>query len=165
MSIFYKGKKYSKVAYTQIKEVEVDIDTSNATATAEDIKLNKTAYVDGKMIIGTFIHNGDSVEGVTEANRVISINGNTTSDKVEVNDNKQVVINSDSSVGLRGDNVVNVLPGANTTVIIPYSGPVVTANNLIPENIKKDVNILGTIGTYKDSGSGEDLIAALNAAY
>ncbi len=113
--------------------------TSDATATAEDIALGKTAYSNGELLNGTTV--------------VFDTSGATAT---------AGVILQGKTAYVNGELIVGTLPQISGRTITPTGKPV-TFNgggylnsdlivkgdkNLIARNIKKGVYIFGVVGTY-----------------
>ena len=89
--------------------------TSDATAIAEDILLNKTAYANNQKIIGTMPNNGE-LNFIPKTEIQLIPKGYVTGGKINA---------VDCSID----------------------------SNILPENIKKDISILGVTGTLESGGS------------
>lgn len=93
-----------------ISFIKKGIDTSDASATVNDVLYGKTAYANGEKIVGSMINNGD-----------VTITPTTTQQNKEQGYYNSLIINGvDSSID----------------------------ENIMPENIKSGVSILGQIGTF-----------------
>lgn len=94
------------------------------------------------------------IYGITSA-IVSGIDGVTENDtQITITTDKQLRVNSNSNIGLTKTNEVTLLPSAITTLKIPYAGAVVNAKNLSPENIAKNIEVLGVTGTYDNGIDG-----------
>lgn len=91
--------------------------TSDATAIAEDMLLNKTAYANNQKIIGTMPNNGE-LNFIPKTEIQLIPKGYVTGGKINA---------VDSSID----------------------------SNILPENIKKDISILGVTGTLESGGSSD----------
>lgn len=79
-----KSVKINGVTYSDVKEIKAPLasdetkmavfpDTSDATATADDLALNKISYVDGKKVTGTLPVNGAGGGKISEKDGTVSV--------------------------------------------------------------------------------------------
>ncbi len=120
------------------------VKTTGSNATAGEIEAGKTAYVNGKLVTGTFVEIDTSIATATEAD---ILNGYTA----YVNGQKVIGRIPTFTPG-------NYTPGVKD-IVIPkgyYLDGKITIQgdlNLVPENIKEGVEIFGVKGTYKYTGN------------
>ena len=122
---------------------------------AENIK--KDAYVLG--ITGTY---DNSIKGITQGSgqygsNDINIDGNTiTTTGITIDSYSGGIAVSNST---EDNERINLKVQGNVDIQIEDASinNIITANNLLPENIKAGVEILGTVGTLSGTGSGVNL--------
>ena len=120
------------------------VKTTGSNATASEIEAGKTAYVNGKLVTGTFVEIDTSYATATEAD---ILSGYTA------------YVNGAKVIG----KIPTFTPGSYTPgtkdIVIPkgyYIDGKITIQgspNLLPENIKEGVEIFGVKGTYKYTGN------------
>lgn len=182
----------------KVLAISTGIDTSDANATANDILINKTAYVNGEKITGAIPSKESQTYAPTTENQIINSGQYIAEDQIILGDINLISSNIKANTtifGVTGDkNIIDTtVDEANTasstnmlkdtiafvngkqitgtcesignTTITPstetqtITGPKILQGNktiqilgdedLIAENIKKDVDIFGVVGTLE----------------
>ena len=141
------------------------IDTSDATATASDIAINKTAYVNGNKITGT--HSCSSGSSPTLQSKSVSPSESSQTVKPDSGYDglSQVTVSAISNTyvgsGVTKKSAATYTPTTSDQTIASgqYLNGAQTIkgdSNLVASNIKSGVSIFGVSGSYTASSSGTD---------
>lgn len=117
-----------------------NLDTSDATATAGDIRTGKTAYVDGEKITGNLVPGVDTsdanaVAGDIRTGKTAYVNGSKITGSASAKEATTITPTTTDQT---------VAAGTHLTGILTIKGD----PNLLAENIKSGVTIFGIEGTY-----------------
>ena len=120
-----------------IENLSTGLDTSDATATSEDILLNKTAYAKNKKITGTMPHRGTVIEEITKVNDEIPIaqGYHEGSGYVSISNNEQAKIIPQNIK--RGISILGVVgtcePSSNVTAHAKRITPSTVLQTVLPD--------------------------------
>lgn len=148
-----------------IKLFDVDgsleiLDTSDADATAKDIAMNKTAYVNGKKITGTLLEpsmSSISTDNIIDTGSRVDIEGKMPTDYL-FRKNSSITYNIKypslaNAIGLTSEKIMK----GNT--VIGVSGNATSDADATAADIMKDktayVNGKKIVGTYEEAGSSD----------
>ena len=117
-----------------------NLDTSDATATAGDIRTGKTAYVDGEKITGNLVPGVDTsdanaVAGDIRTGKTAYVGGSKITGSASAKEATTITPTTTDQT---------VAAGTHLTGILTIKGD----PNLLAENIKSGVTIFGIEGTY-----------------
>lgn len=139
-----------------------DSNTTDADATASEILLNKTAYVNKNKITGTMPNNGAVTGTITTKSQEYTIPAGYHSGlgKVSISATEQNkiipgnILNGVTILGVTGD----VSPSSDITSGAVNVTPFLTAQTILPSSISKDyiseVNVAAITVTYSDNAAG-----------
>lgn len=127
-------------------------DTSDATATADDIRAGKTAYVDGNKVTGALAEVGQATPFIlVSGNGLITVSAAQSAGIVPAGTRvttQQLTTQEGTTITPGTAKKTAVLSGRYTTGTVTVAGDA----NLVPENIKNGVSIFGVDGTLESGG-------------
>lgn len=139
-----------------------DSNTTDADATASEILLNKTAYVNKNKITGSMPNNGAVTGSITTKTQEYTIPAGYHSGlgKVSISSTEQAkiiasnILNGVTILGVTG----SVSPSSSVTSGAVSVTPYLTSQTVLPSSISKDyisqVNVAATPITYSDNAAG-----------
>lgn len=142
----------------------VGIDTSDATATSDDIRSGKTAYINGVKISGNIVERTASDVTINETSIDIpaGIYDGTVSKsiptvdlatpEISVNSNGTITVTMNQSIGYVTENI------KTATVTLSSNHD----SDFIESNIRKGTTIFGKTGTYDSSEIASDIQTLIN---
>lgn len=146
-------------AINSMSDAEPGLDTSDATATADDILAGETAYVNGEKITGT-------IPTVAMATPSIMVLSTGVINATSVQQRGYVASGSRSaSYRLATQSAKTVTPTTSDQVAVAsevYTTGDITVKgdaNLIPENIAEGVSIFGVEGTHSGGSGGGNTVS------
>lgn len=135
--------------------IQIIFDVANAYDNSIDgvTLVNKTLQVDNTNSIDTIDINGQSyVISISNRDNVISVPAGSNEISIS-GSNNEVTIKNYTDIFVENDcNIYHHNGNCN----IEYYGGNITSSNLLPENIKGGINILGVTGTYYNTNTGID---------
>ena len=137
-NVIVNGQVYNGIDKVKLKNNDnkddycVFVETSDATATAEDVAAGKITYSNGEKIVGTKVDSGSDTPVVLQSK---TVDPKTT---------QQTITPDSGYTGLSGVTVNAVTNSIDS--------------NIQADNIKKGVSILGVTGTLEQGGGGGETV-------